>query len=208
MSESVETLAVRLAANGTGRRVRAFIALPCPPDLRTALDRSHSMFTRLPGRIRWSRPDRIHLTLRFLGDSTVGQLGHLDPVLREAAAGTPPVGLRPVGTGAFPDWHRPRVVWIGFEADEALDRLQSAVEGAARDVGFESEERHFHPHLTLGRVKRNEGDRSWIETVRNWSPETGLEVVTEMVLYQSELLPEGPRYTALSRYALGEGGAP
>ena len=181
--------------------------MPCPPDLKVALERSHSMFVGLPGRVRWSRPDRVHLTLRFLGDSAVSQLRRLDPALREAASTSLAIRLRPAGTGAFPGWSRPRVVWIGFEPDDALGRLQQVVEGAARDVGFESEERPFHPHLTLGRVKGNEGDRSWIEAVRSWSPGTGTEVATEMVLYRSELSPEGPRYTALARYELDEGGA-
>lgn len=184
-------------------RVRAFVALPCPTGLRSEVADGIRRWRDLPAAMKWSDPDRIHLTLRFLGDASPTALEHLHDRLADSASSADPVTLTPGTTGAFPRWERTRVVWVGFEEEAALERLAAAVERDARAAGFEPEERPFVPHLTLGRVKGRRGVRAAIDAVRGWRPGSGPEEVDEMILYESELGPGGATHTPLARYPLG-----
>ena len=97
------------------------------------------------------RPEGIHLTLRFLGDTSPTQVETLRPRLAAAAALCPPAEARVAGLGTFPERGSPRVLWLGLEVPPPLLDLQRACERAARAAGFEREERPFRAHLTLGR---------------------------------------------------------
>lgn len=183
--------------------VRAFVALPCPPAIREAIEADLPGWHRLGGRIRWSPPERIHLTLRFLGDSRSDQLAEVRRGLRGIADDVEPLEVRPTEVGAFPHWRRPRVVWLGLDGGEALTELAGAVEAVVRSAGFEADDRDFRPHLTLARVKGRRGVKRVIRAVRGWRPETGSEIVDEMILFESELRPEGARHTPIGRFRLG-----
>jgi 2'-5' RNA ligase len=153
--------------------------------------------------VRWSRPEQVHLTLRFLGDQADPErLERLGAGLDGAAAASPPLLVRPGPTGAFPSWGRPRILWLGLEDRGGLAPLASAVEEAARGAGFPAEERPFTPHLTLGRAKGARLAAPIMEAVRGWRPDTGEETLAEIVLYQSELGPAGARHEPLARHRL------
>ncbi|MGH7571020.1 MAG: RNA 2',3'-cyclic phosphodiesterase [Gemmatimonadota bacterium] len=185
--------------------MRAFIALPCPPRLRAALGEVLGGWRRSEAAVRWSDPERIHLTLRFLGDDADGdRLGRLAAGLaRTAAAGRSPT-VRPDATGAFPGWSRPRVLWLGLADEGALADLAGRVETAAREAGFPAEERPFRPHLTLGRVKSSRGLDTVLDDLRGWRPDTGPETLDELTVYKSVLDPGGARHEAVGRHRLGE----
>ncbi|MBW3660029.1 MAG: RNA 2',3'-cyclic phosphodiesterase [Gemmatimonadetes bacterium] len=187
------------------RPVRSFVALPCPPGLRAAVAEARRRWRSIPADAKWSDPERIHLTLRFLGDASPRALAELHGRLAETAAASGSLTLSPGETGAFPHWRRARVLWVGFEDAGAVDRLAERVEADARASGFEPAERPFTAHLTLGRIKGPRGSRPAVEAVRDWRPESGAEEVDEMILYASELGPAGPSHTALARYRLGAG---
>jgi len=190
---------------GRDDTVRAFVALPCPPELRRAIASELEEWRGLGGGVRWTPPERIHLTLRFLGDSTPDEIEEVAGDLRGISARTGPLEVVPDGIGAFPGWKRPRVVWLGLDGGEWLERLAEAVEEAVRAAGFDPEERPFHPHLTLARIKGRGAGRA-IRAVRGWRPGTGREIVDEIVVYRSDLRPDGPRYTPIERFRL-EGSA-
>lgn len=185
--------------------VRAFVALPCPPGLCQAIAAAVAVWREMSAAVRWTVPDRTHLTLRFLGQAEADRLARLDPALRRAAAEVGPLELETSGTGAFPGWERPRVLWLRVTTGPALARLVAAVDIGARSAGFEPEERELTPHLTLGRVRDARGARRATQAVRGWKPETGRETVTEMILYLSDLdggPGRGPLHSALARYPL------
>lgn len=183
--------------------VRAFVALPCPDRLRTAIGEALPGWRELGGRLRWTPPERIHLTLRFLGDSTPDEIAAVREGLRAVATRAETLEIRPDEVGAFPHWGRPRVVWLGLDGGDALAELAEAVEEVARAAGFEPDERDFRPHLTLARVKGRRGLERVVRAVRGWRPETGSEIVSGMILYESELAPEGARHTPIERFRLG-----
>lgn len=184
---------------GEGATVRAFVALELPAALREAIaELQRRLAPRLAG-IRLTKPEGIHLTLRFLGDATPAELSRLWPAVAGAAASLAhargPARVRSLGT--FPERGSPRVLWLGLELPPAFLELQRACEHAARQAGFALEERPFRPHLTLGRWR----DRA----VRPELPEVDLGEarLQTLTLFQSELRPGGAVYTALRRLELG-----
>jgi 2'-5' RNA ligase len=177
--------------------VRAFIALELDPRLRAALGELQRQLRPRLGSIRLVRPEGIHLTLRFLGAAGPAQIETLRPRLATAAAACPPTEAETAGLGLFPERGSPRVLWLGFALDRPVLELQRECERAARAAGFEPEERSFRAHLTLGRW-RERAPRPELPAAS--FGKTRLET---LVLYRSELRPEGAVYTPLARFELG-----
>lgn len=137
--------------------IRAFVAIPLPEDVLDQLGRlQRKLEVDLPpGSIRWVDRDGIHLTLKFLGDTERKKLPEITAALSAVAHHAPPCTLTVKGLGCFPNPRRPRVLWVGVEEPAGiLAALQDAIEEVMTPFGYERERRSFHPHLTLGRVRR------------------------------------------------------
>lgn len=183
---------------------RTFIAIELSEELRDGLDllqdRLRAQTPR--GSVRWVRPEGIHLTLKFLGDTPVEQVEDVKVALAEAAADVGPFRVTARGLGCFPNARRPRVVWVGLEEPTgALQRLRDAVETHVAPLGFPTERRKFSPHLTLGRVQRRASSSEVREIgERVAASSTGLvgEMEVRAVSYiKSDLRPSGAVYTTL-----------
>jgi 2'-5' RNA ligase len=183
--------------------VRAFIALELESRVRRAMgELEEQLAPRLAG-VRLVRPEGIHLTLRFLGPSSAAQLAGLRPELAAASALCPAGEAALGGLGMFPERGSPGVLWLGIRLPDQVLELQSACERAARQVGFAPERRTFRPHLTLGRW-RDRVPRPELPAV-----ELGTTRLETLVLFASELRPEGAVHTPLERFALRrESGSP
>lgn len=188
--------------------MRAFIALELPEDVKTALDAlSWRLRDRLDTRdlrVSWVRPENVHLTLRFLGDVTEDQIAQLSIPMDEACRAEQPFALRVCGTGAFPNVRRPSVIWVAVgPLDGPLDRIQKAAEAAAQGVGLAREEKKFHPHLTLARIREPRGAQPLIERVeREKEFLAGEFLVRSVTLFSSELTSKGPIYRRLKEFSL------
>ena len=177
--------------------VRAFIALDLDARLREAIGELQARVRPRLGGIRLLRPEGIHLTLRFLGDTSPAQVETLRPLLAAAAAACPPVEARVAGLGMFPERGSPRVLWLRLDVPPAVYELQRACERAAREAGFEREERPFRAHLTLGRWR----DRAPRPDLPPADP--GTTRLDTLVFFRSDLRPDGAVYTPLARFGLG-----
>ena len=164
---------------------------------------------QLGGRaIRWVDSDAVHLTLRFLGeldDQTSGLIAaHLDEVCGSLAATSVEVG----GLGGFPSLSRPRVIWIGIrQSDHELGSLQAEIEARVIKLGIEGEERPYHPHLTLGRLRR-EATPGDVKLLADRLPKVqvadlGTVGVLGVSLMRSELGAARPVYSRLHYAPLG-----
>lgn len=188
--------------------IRTFIAIHLPAEVRQRLGQFQEQLRRAaPGEgVRWTEPDQIHLTLRFLGNVPEAELPQLSQALALACQAAAPFGLEAQGAGAFPDLKRPRVLWVGLGgAVAALAQLQAAVLEATRTWG-ELEDRPFHPHLTLGRVKT--ADPRLLARLSGALQQAGSSAfgawqVHQVALMRSDLSPAGPRYTVLAEAPLG-----
>jgi 2'-5' RNA ligase len=193
-------------STGSGH-VRAFIALNLPRTVQAALaEFQREWRAALPGEgVRWTQPEQIHLTLRFLGNAARSELGDLEQALARGCQGLGPFTVCARGAGCFPDLRRPRILWAGFGG--ALTALQDLHAALARETARwgEPEEQAFHPHLTLGRVKQP--DRRLAHALARHLEQTGARdfgswPVEQVDLMQSELSSAGPRYTALATVRL------
>lgn len=187
--------------------IRAFIAVDVPFLVKRELEKFSRELKKTGALVTWVKPERMHLTLKFLGDVSPGIIEPIGQALQQAAAGFHPVHLQPAGCGAFPSIKQMRVVWVGLRGDvERLQTLQKRVETALTTLGFAAEERPFKAHLTLGRVKGRKHLNSLQEALlAHRAFAAGGFEVTELTLYKSDLRPTGPIYEPLFRVPLGIG---
>ncbi len=162
--------------------------------------------TAIQGRLRasgadvsWTRPEGMHLTLKFLGEAEEKMRPEMEAALSAAVRGRGIFSLDVVGIGTFPDIRRPRVIWIGLkEHGNNLIRLQRSVEEEFNKIGFSSEDREFTPHITLGRIRSQKNVEkllSLIEKLRDVEL-NGFDASC-VHLMQSQLRPTGAVYTEL-----------
>jgi 2'-5' RNA ligase len=156
------------------------------------------------GDVRWVRAEQYHLTLKFLGDASPEQLEQLAAGLRELSKISSSFVIQLEGVGAFPRMERPRTIWLRVSAGEApLAALAGEVEAAGVAAGFPREARPFSAHLTLGRVRSTRDLRALAERLRGAAggpvPPFAVE---ELLLMESQLRPDGPRYTVRERCRL------
>lgn len=181
--------------------IRAFLAVDVGEGARRAAAAAAGRLAReVRGReVRWARPESYHLTLRFLGEISPAQQAPLAARVAEAVAGTAPFELRLARIVAFPSARRPRVIAVTLEPEEPLVRLAEGVERAVVRAGLAPEPRPFRAHLTLGRVR----DRAHPDPAAAGALAAEPFRVTEVVLYRSDLQPEGAVHTPLERMPLG-----
>ncbi len=187
--------------------IRAFIAIELPLEIRAHLEATIQKFkAQKIQAVRWVAVDNIHLTLKFLGDTSSGDLGKLTNILQKQMSSHQPFSVQVAGVGAFPNPQRPRIIWVGLQAPSGLNILQASIETAASLIGIPPEDRSFSPHLTLGRV-RNDASPADLQTLRAalnliQVGSLGDFTVNQFTLFRSDLRPQGPLYTVLQQFAL------
>jgi RNA 2',3'-cyclic 3'-phosphodiesterase len=190
--------------------LRTFIAIDLSAQLRAGLG---ALQDRLRGElgtrsVRWVQPQGIHLTLKFLGDTSQGQVEEVQRAVARAATAVEPFRLTAGGVGCFPNTRQPRVVWVGLEeVSGALLRLRNAVEGEVAPLGFPTEKRAFQPHLTLGRVQRSapaaDVRRVGQVVAATSTGHLGEMAVSQVSYIRSDLRPTGAVYATLFEADLG-----
>lgn len=149
--------------------------------------------------VTWVSPDKMHLTLRFVGEAEAATAKELARRLA-APFDTAVFTLAVRGVGAFPHSGPPRVIWLGIvEGADALARLHDEVEGRLDGLGLAREDRPFRAHLTLGRVKSPLGGAARQVLASMDDTRIGACQVREVTLFESRLSPRGASYTALAR---------
>jgi 2'-5' RNA ligase len=187
--------------------VRLFVAVDLPAFLRERLATLIATLRREVTGPRWVRVEGIHLTLKFLGEVAEADLPKLRDALTAVGEGSGR-GFHVIveGLGQFPERGRPRVLWIGLrEQSGALAALQGRVEDAVSHAGLpgiKSEQRPFHPHLTLARWRDSRpSDRTRALAAEIHEPIAPLGI-DSIALYQSRLSSAGSTYTVLARATL------
>lgn len=165
------------------------------PRLFTALDvpaSAHEQIRSLTTdafEARWTPPEKYHVTLRFIGEVTEERAETIADALREVRAA--PVTLRPRGLTAFPSRRKPRVLVVSLEKTPALSSLYQAVEEALEAVGVSPEDRDYHPHLTIARLKQAHPENVHAYLRAQESLEIDPLPVEQFHLYESILRPKG-----------------
>ncbi len=183
--------------------MRTFIAVDLPLNVREALGQvSSQLQDKLPGTaVRWVNHDKMHLTLKFLGDISTENIDMVEKVLSSEASKRPVMEIGIGRIGAFPDMRHPRVIWIGVEAPSELFDLRRGLEDGIARLGYNYDKYAFTPHLTLGRISRKASAVD-VRKVGNVLHECqvgfiGVARIDAVHLYRSDLRPEGAIYTRL-----------
>jgi RNA 2',3'-cyclic 3'-phosphodiesterase len=185
--------------------MRAFIAIPLPDECRSLLDRMQQTLRSYGADIRWAAIPSIHLTLKFLGEADPDIIPNLSEALEQDIHSQHSFSLRLHGTGCFPNPQNPRVIWCGIDGDTAsLSQLQQQVETSCARFGFAPEDRDFHPHLTLGRVKGKRNLQPLIECIKMGSDLESSFIADHFHIYKSTLKPQGAVYSVLKTIALSD----
>ncbi|MCZ6634728.1 MAG: RNA 2',3'-cyclic phosphodiesterase [bacterium] len=175
--------------------IRIFVALELPGVVRQILADTQSNLDFLDRKVRWVRPEGMHLTLKFVGDVCEGQVPVIVSAVQEAAANTQVLRLSTSGMGGFPNLDRARVVWVGIQGDlEPLRDLQGRVDDLLEGAGFPAEKRRFFPHVTFGRARRNP-----VQVPKDRAgpvPSVHFQV-DRVTVIKSELKPDGAVYSPL-----------
>jgi len=188
-----------------GEMWRAFIAIELPHDVRACLAKHiDNLRSAMPEvRASWSREENLHLTLKFLGDTSVAKVEALSQAAERAASTVEPFEMVVEGCGAFPPEGQPRVLWIGIDDPSGkLVELQQALEAECAEVGFAREPRPFHPHLTIARIRKPQGSRRLAVVHKEIGFNREIVGVSEISVIRSELRSEGSKHTVISRHSL------
>jgi 2'-5' RNA ligase len=172
------------------------------PEVRDNLVRVEDELRQTRGDIKVVERDNLHFTVKFLGEIPESAVEEVDRRMRGLALRRMEVGVR--GLGAFPDLRRPRVVWAGVAPQDIPSVTNSGqqVIDALEGIG-ESDERGFHPHITVARVRSPRNLESLAFVIRESSAkEFGRSTISTLKLKSSDLTPGGPIYRDVKEYSL------
>ncbi|MGE5280458.1 MAG: RNA 2',3'-cyclic phosphodiesterase [Deltaproteobacteria bacterium] len=190
---------------------RLFLAIDLPSDAKETCGLLAQRLKKGGADVAWVAPDNFHLTLKFLGGVAEDRLPRITDACAAVCRLHPPFSFSLEGLGAFPSINAPRVLWAGIATrDAALEKLAADLEAALSALGFEKEDRPFHAHVTLGRVRSPRGRVFLMEALQKeksacTTPDIPARCVT---LFESTLAPasgptaRGALYTALAALPL------
>jgi RNA 2',3'-cyclic 3'-phosphodiesterase len=154
-------------------------------------------------RITWVKPESIHVTLKFFGETEDKRIHDISKVLHDVAKRHQPFTSELVNVGIFGSSYDPKVIWFGMEKAEPLKELGADVLKTVESIGWESDRQNFVPHLTIGRIK-DVADKHLFQSVIDMHKKTRMQDlrVSEFHLFESTLTREGPIYKVLETFKL------
>ena len=193
---------------GTTSKIRLFVAIFPPFAVAEKLaDVGRRLGEALPGEaVSRTALEKIHVTLHFLGGVEAGKVAGYEEALAKVCPATERFALSVAGLGCFPGPRRPRILWAGIGGDlETLKSLRQGMEPDFVRLGYMPEDRPFHPHLTIGRVKdiNPHASRSLIEALeKDQQTDFGEWPVERVDLMQSSLSQGGASYSVVKSFLL------
>jgi len=183
--------------------MRTFIAVDLNADIKNKIKRIIRELDNGTRSVRWVGIEGIHLTLKFLGDTTIDRAAQVGAALAEVGQNVSSFPLRIAGTGAFPPGSRPRVLWVGIDPSKDLRDLVASIEKAMIPLGFSQETRPFSPHITIGRVKDSSRLESVMSGLNTYKDRVfGQMTVQSLLFFESRLKPTGAEYSILKEIHL------
>ena len=203
--DSVPSNSSSSSPSSPGDSWRVFCAIDLPESVHARL-RQHIAQLRdveSASKVSWTRDTNVHLTLKFLGDIAQSRISLLSQAADSAVSGRQAFKIVIERTGLFPKAGAPRVLWIGVsDPSGGLLSLQRDFEEECARAGFDGEDRPFHPHLTLARLRQPRASRALAAAHMKMAFEPIEVVVSELRVIRSQLSSKGSQYTVLTRHSL------
>ena len=183
------------------RLIRTFVSVSVPKEIVNIQSMLKSTVEPKGVKVRWVMNGKMHLTLKFIGNTTQGSIDNLNEALFNVVKSAKVINLSISGTGAFPVKGRHNVLWVGIKVDiDELKHLTVNINNSLEPLGFITEKRDFLPHVTIARIKSNQKK---IPNISNYLNTTFTELPMKIVkisLVQSESFPKGTFYTILGTH--------
>jgi RNA 2',3'-cyclic 3'-phosphodiesterase len=182
-----------------------FVAINLPEPVKSALARYIDQLRSQSPSVKasWDRPEKAHITLKFLGGIEKELVSRLSTAAEQATNSHTPFTLAVEGTGVFPAHGHPRVLWLGIiDRSGSLERLHDRLDEECAAMGFPRDDRAFHPHLTIARIRVPPQARKLAWEHQENSFPTHPFKVSSIAVVRSELGPGGSRYTTISEHSL------
>jgi RNA 2',3'-cyclic 3'-phosphodiesterase len=185
------------------QHLRTFIAIKILPEkfLSEVIQELKSKLNNEP--VKWVADENLHLTMKFLGDTTVQQVHEIKNILHDIAASHFSFTINLRGVSYFKSKGIPRVLFINAEDEGELSSLAQEIDAGLANIGFLKESRPFKAHFTLARIKLLKNRKIFYETAEKFQ-DTFFQSddVKEIIFYQSHLIPSGPEYRILDKIPL------
>jgi RNA 2',3'-cyclic 3'-phosphodiesterase len=184
--------------------LRCFIAIGIPEQLQREISECIEILKKHNADIKWVRPENLHLTIKFLGNTPGLLLPNIHESLTRVVSTYEPFYITIYGTGMFPNKKYPRVIWAGVHDSGRIKPLMERVDGSMSLLGFKKEDRAFSPHLTLGRVRSQRGMIMFVDELDTFKEkEFGAMPVDRILIMKSDLTPKGPEYACVHTIPFG-----
>lgn len=181
--------------------IRSFVAMKINEELKDRFLEFQKVFSQTKMDVKWVERDNLHLTLKFLGNVSEEKIDTLKEALSKITQNTTSFDVDFSKVGCFPNINHPRVVWVGINNNDNLNRLVDEVENELFNIGFKKEEREFKSHITLGRIKSSKNLNLLSQEIKKCdNMNFGRMKVGKIYLMKSTLTPTGPIYTIIEKF--------
>ena len=148
--------------------------------------------------IKWISPLQLHITLAFLGDTSIDQVNLTGQLMSRIIPAYDAPVVQYKGLGLFRSIKDPRILWIGLELDPLIQKIKAELDRELKAIGFRIEPRDFRPHLTLARIKRMQNKEALKDLLHAYRDYFFQEsTIAKIVYYESILGREGPTYKVI-----------
>jgi len=182
---------------------RLFIAADVSDETRALIRAIQSELHFYKGSIRFVIPQNVHLTLKFLGDVPEEAIPEIEKRIAISVSGFQKFNYICRGTGVFPNVRKPRVLWLGIvKGNNILKQLSNSLQQQLKDMPVQQDDKEFRSHVTIGRIRNYREHLVKLDEFLRYNYGEINNPVSEIVLYESMLLPKGPIYTSLKKFKL------
>ncbi|MHC1605009.1 MAG: RNA 2',3'-cyclic phosphodiesterase [Candidatus Methanofastidiosia archaeon] len=181
---------------------RLFVSIDIEKHIKEKVKETYSFFSPSIVRARFTAPENLHFTLKFIGERSQNDVDDIIEILRKAKENASPFDICIGGFGAFPTISSPRIIWVGGKS-ENMTKLANIIDNELSKMGIQKEKKKFSSHLTIARVREvynRERLSDVIEKLRK--TEFGCQKVKKFILKKSVLTPRGPIYSNVEVFAL------
>ena len=179
--------------------IRIFISVFVPKEIVNIKEMLKTTIDTRGIKIRWIRDGNMHLTLKFIGNTTEESIDSINNAIHDLVKDTPFINLSISGTGCFSKRDRANTLWVGIKGDlDKLEQLILNINNKLEPLGFPIERRKFLPHITIARINSNQKKKP---DISNFLNTTFMELPMKIVkinLMQSQSFPKGSFYTILN----------
>ena len=185
--------------------MRIFIAVDLPAKIQAEVSTFQDALKHTRASINWTRPESLHLTLKFLGEIEESRLSKIVNVVQSVTDSHRQMTLCLTGIGVFPHLRNPRIFWVGLDGEtEKYASLAEEIDLRLFELGFPREERSYKPHLTIGRFKSPLGASELISHGLEYPLPVLSFRISEVTIMRSLLSPRAAVYTPLFKCPLGD----